>query len=208
MYVPHAFEVGDRETILRAIEAWGFATLVSHGARGLEATHVPLLLERGRGDAVDRLVGHVARGNPQRDAFDGATPALAIFHGPHAYVSPAWYARGPAVPTWNYGAVHVHGRPRAVEDAAAVSTLLDRMIERYESARARPWVPALPDDFRRGMERGIVAFTMEVERIEAKFKLGQNRSADDRRGTLAGLEAEGDPASRALAAFTREQLGD
>jgi len=74
VYVPHAFEVGDRETILRAIEAWGFATLVSHGARGLEATHVPLLLERGRGDAVDRLVGHVARGNPQRDAFDGATP--------------------------------------------------------------------------------------------------------------------------------------
>jgi transcriptional regulator len=209
VYTPHAFEVTDREAILRAIEAWSFATLVTHGVRGLEASHVPLLLERGEGDAPDRLVGHVARANPQRDAFDGATPALAIFHGPHAYVSPAWYASAPAVPTWNYGAVHAHGRPRAVDDPAATSAALDRLIARHESARPEPWTPAaLPEAFRRGMERGIVAFTMAIERVEAKFKLGQNRSPADRRGTLVGLEAEGDPASLALAGFTREQLGD
>ncbi|MBW2314979.1 MAG: FMN-binding negative transcriptional regulator [Deltaproteobacteria bacterium] len=204
MYTPHAFEVTDRETILCAIEAWGFATLVSSGVHGLEASHLPLLLDR----EGNRLLGHMARANPQRDPLDGAAEALAIFHGPHAYVSPSWYARAPAVPTWNYGAVHVRGRPRALVEDGAVSALLDRMVERHESARTAPWRGELPDDFRRGMEKGIVAFEMPIERVEAKFKLGQNRSPEDQQGTLAGLEAEGDAGSAALAAFTRQQLDE
>jgi transcriptional regulator len=208
MYVPHAFEVSDREAVLRFIERHGFATLVTQGADGPEASHVPLLLERAQAPRWGRLLGHVARANLQHERFDGATPVLAIFHGPHAYVSPAWYARHPAVPTWNYGVVHAYGRPRTIGDDVAVEALLGRLVEQYEAGRPGRWRPDLPEKFAAGMRRGIVAFALEIERVEAKFKLGQNRPPEDRAGALAGLEAAGDPASLALAAFTREALGE
>ena len=207
MYVPPAFDVHDRETLLRFIDRYDFATLVSAGADGVEVAHVPLVLERGEGEGWGTLVGHVAGNNPIRERFDGATPALAIFHGPHAYVSPAWYAKMPAVPTWNYAVVHAHGNPRVLEDDSRKAAMLDVMVERYEGGRPDRWRPDLPEEYARAMRRAIVAFELPVERVEAKFKLGQNRSPADREGTLAGLEAS-DDASRALAAFTREFLGE
>lgn len=202
MYVPPAFEATDADEIRRFIDVYDFATLVSAGATVPHVSHLPLWL-RPAGDGFGTLVGHVARANPHREAFDGRTPALAIFHGPHAYVSPAWYAKGPAVPTWNYAVVHVHGTPRILSDDGEVAALLDALVERYEAGRRERWRPDLPDDFARAMRGAITAFELPIERVEAKFKLGQNRSPADRAGTLAGLEAEGRPAADALAAFLR-----
>ena len=129
---------------------------------------------------------------------------MALFHGPHAYVSPSWYARKPAVPTWNYAVVHVHGRPRLCDEGAA-GRLLDALTDRFEAGSEAPWsTVSLPEKFRRGLERMIVAFEFAIEGLEGKWKLGQNKSDEDRAGTLAGLEARGDAGSLALATFTRD----
>lgn len=205
MYAPAAFRVDDRPTLERFVAKHPFATLVSLGATGLHASHVPLLLE-GPPDATC-LVGHLARGNPQGRDFDGSVEALAIFHGPHAYVSPAWYATTPAVPTWNYAVVHAWGRPRTIDDPVRRRALLERLVEHFEASRTAPWRPALPADFRERMERGITPFELPVERIQGKFKLGQNRPSADAPGLLAGLESEAGPDGAALAALLRDALG-
>src|SRR5688572_2480299 len=114
MYVPKHFSESDPETLTGIVAAYGFATLVTDVDGAPSATHVPLLLE-GNCAPGGRLVGHVARANPHWRSFDGRT-ALAIFHGPHGYVSPRWYATSPAVPTWNYAAVHAYGAPRVIDD--------------------------------------------------------------------------------------------
>jgi transcriptional regulator len=203
MFAPAPFRIEDRKTLHEFVAAHPFATLVSLGSDGLQASHVPLLLE-GSADAA-HLVGHLAHGNPQWRGFDGVSEALAVFHGPHAYVSPSWYATTPAVPTWNYAVVHAWGRPRAIEDPLRRRAVLERLVARFESLRPEPWRAELPADFRERMERGIVAFELPLERIRGKFKLGQNRPAEDQAGMLAGLQAEGGPDELALAAFLRAQ---
>ena len=120
MYIPKSFQVTDPEVLAAFIRAHSFATLVSAVDGTPFATHLPLLLDQGT------LLGHVARANPHWQAFDGQREALAIFHGPHAYISPTWYATGPAVPTWNYAAVHVYGAPRLIE-GEALAALVDRL---------------------------------------------------------------------------------
>ena len=148
------------------------------------------------------MVGHFARANPHAQLCDGATPALAIFSGPHGYISPSWYETTPAVPTWNYVVAHVYGRPTLLGDDESRAHV-DHLIERHERGRAAPWPGDLPPDFRAKQLQAIVGFRMPIERIEAKFKLGQNRTQADRAGTFAGLEREPDGASRELAAFAR-----
>jgi transcriptional regulator len=138
--------------------------------------------------------------------MDGSKGALAVFMGPHAYVSPTWYATGPAVPTWNYGVVHAHGKPRALEDAAFTRAALAELVARHEPGPGGWSVDKLPRELEENLVKAIVAFEMPVERLEAKFKLGQNRSAADRAGTMAGLEASGTPEAAALAAFMRAHL--
>lgn len=201
MYAPDAFRVEERSVLLAFIEAHPFATLVTPAGDGLQVSHVPLDLVR---EAEVLLRGHLARENPHVAALAAGRESLAIFHGPHAYVSPGWYAKGPAVPTWNYAVVHAHGVPVVRDEAQRKRAHLDRLIAHYESGRETPWsADRLPESFRRGLERGIVAFELSIERLEGKFKLGQNRSEADRAGTVEGLEREGDPASLALAAFAR-----
>ena len=175
MYIPERFHITDRELIERFVDEHGFGVLVSQNGAGPFATHVPLLVERRGEDSV--LVGHVARANPHWRGFDGQAEALAIFRGPHAYVSPAWYATSPAVPTWNYAAVHAYGRPRVIEDESAVRAMLGRLVARHELERAAaPWSLAeLPAEYLDKMVRAIVAFEMPIERVQAKFNLGQNR---------------------------------
>ncbi len=207
MFVPEAFRIADLDRLHGFVERYDFATLVSPGEDGMAASHVPLLLERGSGPR-GTLVGHLSRANPQWRGFDGEREALAIFHGPHAYVSPAWYANAPAVPTWNYAVVHAQGRPVRIDDAARIRALLERSIALQEAHRDEPWRPDLPEEFRARMEKGIVAFELPIERIEGKFKLGQNRPPEDREGTVRGLEREGSTAARELADFTRRALDD
>ena len=205
MYVPAAFAVSDEKTLESFIERYDFATLTSSSSSGLVASHIPIMLRRSAGKSV--LVGHVARANSHWRQFDGSAEALAIFHGPHAYVSPTWYATSPAVPTWNYAAVHVYGKPRARAEGDFTAAALRDLVARYEGIRANPWrVEALAGDVFEKLAKAIVAFEMPIDRIEGKFKLGQNRSRDDRVGMLKGLDAEKSPDAEALAAFIRETL--
>lgn len=200
MFIPASFRIDDRDTLLDFIERYGFATLVSTDASGVPfATHVPLLLDR----SADLLLGHVARANPQWELFAGRE-SLAIFHGPHAYISPTWYTVAPAVPTWNYAAVHVYGTPRVIS-AERTGDVVDRLVRKYEDHRPNPWTGDIPDDYRRRLLTGIVGFEMPLTRIEGKFKLGQNRSAEDRAATVAGLREAGGE-SAVLAEFTEEHF--
>ncbi len=205
MYIPKLFEVTDLATLHEFIETHSFATLVTAAGERPIATRVPLLLERSRG-RQGTLLGHVARANPQWRSFDGEQQCLAMFDGPHAYVSPSWYANAPAVPTWNYAAVHVYGIPRAIHDAEQLARLVDRMVAAYEAGMTEPWPGILPAEFKASMLKAIVGFAIEIDRIEGKFKLGQNRPLEDRLGTVAQLEASSDPAARELAALTRRHL--
>ena len=205
MYIPKLFEVTDLATLHEFIETHSFATLVTAAGEQPIATRVPLLLERSRG-RQGTLLGHIARANPQWRCFDGERQCLAMFDGPHAYVSPSWYANAPAVPTWNYAAVHVYGIPRPIQDAEQLARLVDRMVAAYEAGMTEPWPGILPAEFKASMLKAIVGFSIEIDRIEGKFKLGQNRPLEDRLATVAQLEASSDPAARELAALTRKHL--
>jgi transcriptional regulator len=204
MYVPGPFCVTDREAAFDLIDAHPFATVVTIDGGEPVVSHVPVIHERRVG-SFGVLRGHVARGNPHWRIFEGKRQTLVIFHGPHAYVSPTAYAEPEAPPTWNYAVVHAAGRATRIDDPARTSALLDDLIARFE---ARPEALALPADRRRGLEQGIVGFELEIERLQAKFKLGQNKTPDDRAGTVAALEARGGDIEGDLAAWTRRITGD
>ena len=207
MYVPDGFNVTDQDDIEAFLQRYDFATLVSAGNGGLTATHLPVVVRREASGLM--VAGHVARANPHWKALDGTTEALVIFQGPHAYVSPTWYANGPAVPTWNYTVVHAYGRAQAVEDAAFVEGVLEALVRRYEAHRVDGWrKDGLPIEYRRRALAAVVGIRLPVVRLEAKFKLGQNREAADRMGTVLGLEREGSAEAAGLAMFMRSYLKD
>jgi transcriptional regulator len=205
MYVPGSFKVTDEAKIDAFLRRYDFATIVSAPGGELASTQVPVVARRGPTGLV--LVGHVARANHHWKLMDGATPTLAVFWGPHDYVSPTWYAGGPAVPTWNYATVHAHGNARAIEDGAFTRALLAELVARHETGPA-PWrQDALPSDFLDNLVRAVVSFELRVDRVEASFKLGQNRAVADRAGVVAGLDGAGTPEAAALAAFMRAHAG-
>ena len=148
----------------------------------------------------------MARANPQWKDFakleaEGGE-ALVVFQGPHAYVSPNWYGPGRTVPTWNYLAIHAYGRPRIIDNPGRVRALIERLVETQESALAQPWsMESLDKAYLARMLRGIVAFEISLTRIEAKAKLNQNKSPDQRQGVIAALSASGDPRSAEVAAL-------
>jgi transcriptional regulator len=204
VYLPPAFTEARPEVLIQHIERHEFGLLVSHGAHGLMASHIPFLATRNR----DRLhlYGHLARPNPQLGDLREGGEVLAISHGPHAYISPTWYATGPAVPTWNYTDVHAYGTVRLVEDVGWLRELLSRLSERHEAGNPSPWrMQDLPETYLRGMLRGIVGLDIAVTRLEGKYKLSQNRPAADRPGVIAALEAQNDDDPRAVARLMREQ---
>ena len=202
MYVPAAFAEARPEVLADFIAANAFAALVTNGPGGLVASHVPLLHDAARGT----LLGHVARANPQgADLVDGSE-ALAIFTGPHAYVSPRWYAKSPAVPTWNYTAVHAYGRVRRVEEPEALGRLVAALSNVYEAGVKRPWrAEDMPEAFIKGMLKAIVGFELTITRLEGKYKLSQNRAPEDRAGVVEGLEATGRAGDAELAALMRRR---
>jgi transcriptional regulator len=190
LYVPPHFRIDDRETLLAFVEKHAFGTLVSSGPGGLHVSHIPFVVDRGD-DGSARLLGHVARGNDQWTALEGAQHVAAIFQGPHAYVSPTWYVTHPSVPTWNYAVVHVHGKARLM-DEAELHDLLMRLSASYEAPNAKPWrMSELPADYVSMMLKAIVGFEIGIERLEGKFKLSQNRPAEVTR-VAAALERGGE----------------
>jgi transcriptional regulator len=202
MYTPKLFAVEDRAQQLQFMRDYGFATLVSLGGHGPTATHLPLAVEE-RDDGSVFLMGHVARANPHWKDLESGTEALAIFHGPHAYISPTWYEMHPSVPTWNYAAVHAYGKAKLL-DAAATRRLLNTLSDQYESGREKPWrMEDLTIDYVEKMVAAIVGFEIAIERIEGKFKLSQNRPAADRAGVVNGL-LQGAPADLQVARLMQQ----
>jgi transcriptional regulator len=201
MYVPTTFKVDDLPTIHAAIKDAGLATLVTYGSEGLDASHVPLVLDPKEG-AYGTLYGHVARANGQwKTAAD--VDALAIFRGPDAYISPTWYRTkeetGEVVPTWNYVAIHAKGPLSFFDDASRLLDLVTRLTEHYERPRAAPWsVSDAPAEYIQRQLKAIVGFRLEIRDLQGKWKMSQNRSADDRRGVVAGLQAEGSPVATVM----------
>jgi transcriptional regulator len=191
MYQPAHFVEQDPATLLALMRAHPLATLVRGGTE-LVADVLPLEVER-QGEGW-RITGHVARANPLWREADGQ-PVLALFQGPQGYVSPSWYAskaeHHKVVPTWNYTLVQAHGRLRAIDDPAWVHAFVTRLTAVHEGGRAMPWhVSDAPADFIEATQRAIVGIEIEVTRLEGKFKLSQNRSAQDRTGVVLGLEAD------------------
>ena len=209
VYLPPAFSETRIEVLIEHIERHEFGLLVSHGAAGTNggmiASQVPFLLARRDGDLY--LQGHLARANPQLADLDPETEALAIFAGPHAYISPSWYEAGPAVPTWNYATVHAYGAARAIADRDWLRDLLRRLTMRHEAREpAPPWrMQDLPEAYLDSMLNGIVGFEIAVARLDGKFKLSQNRPTADRPRIIAALERREDADSRGVARLMRER---
>jgi transcriptional regulator len=202
MYIPRHFEVTDAAWCHALMRAQSFAMMVTADDEGAPfVTHLPMLLDAARGP-LGTLRGHVARANPHWRYLAAGRPTLVVFAGAHAYVSPSWYAAHPSVPTWNYVAVHASGVGALVEEAERVKALLADLVRVYENAGGTAWsFESLPGDYVAGMQRGIVAFEIPIERLEGKAKLSQNRDAVDQGRTREALAATGDPLARAVAAM-------
>ncbi len=202
MYTPAFSRNDDRAELLRFMRAHSFATVVT-AARGTPfVTHLPLVIADGA-DGL-RITGHVARANPHWQAL-ADNESVAIFQGPHAYVSPRLYDTPQSVPTWNYVAVHAGGRARALDDPAEALRAVEALVAAIEPGYAEQW-RSLPERYREGMLRGIVAFELVVERLEGKYKLSQNRSLAEQRRVADALAAGDDVAARAMGELMRLRL--
>jgi transcriptional regulator len=202
VHIPHHFEESRRDVLQRAIEDHPLAALVTVGATGIDANHLPLEFDTTAG-AHGTLRGHVSRNNPMWRDADQAAEALAIFQGPQAYISPAWYAskqeHGRVVPTWNYVVVHARGRLRFIDDAEWLRAHVTRLTQRFEGNGAGAWqVSDAPPDFIDGLIRAIVGFELEITSLTGKWKTSQNRTAADRAGVVHGLQARGENAMARL----------
>ena len=204
MYVPPAFREDDLPALHATMRQAGLANLVTATPEGLMATPLPLFLASDEGP-YGTLYGHLARANPQWK-LPPAGEAMALFMGPDAYVTPAWYAakreHGKVVPTWNYVAVHAYGPAEFFEDADRLLDAVTRLTDLYERPRAEPWaVTDAPEAFIRTQLKGIVGLRLPIARIEGKRKMSQNRSAADRAGVAVGLAASDRSSDRAVAAL-------
>ena len=204
MYVPPHFAEDDPATLHAFVERHSFALLVSQVDGEPFATHLPLLLDRAAGPH-GTLLGHVARANPQWRTLAGQT-ALAVFSGPHAYVSPTWYEAANVVPTWNYTAVHASGRAELVEERDALLEIVRRTTEVYEAGMPRPWVFDPATLFADRLLPQIVGFRLPIERLEGKFKLNQNHPAERREKVARALEERGGEDALGVAGLMRQAL--
>lgn len=208
LYVPANFKE-DRVLVLHeAIRHAGLATLVTSGPDGLIASHVPMVLDPEPAP-FGKLYGHISRGNPQWRNVAAEIEALAMFVGPNAYISPSWYATkrqtGKVVPTWNYVAIHAYGKVQFFDEAERLLALVTKLTETHESRRAEPWaVSDAPEDFIRAQLKGIIGFELPIARLEGKWKMSQNRPAEDRAGVVAGLASEGGGVEQEVAEIVRE----
>lgn len=210
MYTPPQFRVDDPAEIRRFMLAHSFATLVAVEGGRIEATHVPLLWRETScfGGTEPRaqgyLIGHVARQNPIWKLLAGEQPCLAIFTGPHAYVSPNYYVNAELVPTWLYTAIHARGRATVSQDAAHLWNVLDLLTAHYEAVFPRPWTPSRLSAERMELLLGnIVAVEIAVSEVEAKYKLDQPRKPEDREGVIVALSRSADSGAGAIAEMMR-----
>jgi transcriptional regulator len=202
MYIPEFNRIRDHADIISFVQANPFAILVSASETGPFATHIPILAR----EADDQMVlhGHMAKANPHSGLLQNAQESLTIFHGPHAYISPSLYESRESVPTWNYATVHVYGHARVVSEPARLLEEMREIIHVFDPAYFAQW-SSLSDKFRHGMLKHIVGFEIAATRIEAKFKISQNRTKGDQAAVIGALEQSADSAAVGVAELMKKQ---
>lgn len=209
LYNPPAFKESDLPALQEQIAASGLTTLISVGADGPIVSNVPIVFDANAGP-YGTIAGHLARGNPQWRESDLTKPALALFMGADAYVSPGWYQskkeHGKVVPTWNYSMIVARGRLEIFEDAETLRAQVETLTKRFEAGFAEPWnVSDAPEDFLARQIKGIVGIRLHIESIEGKAKLSQNRTPADQEGVVSALSESPRAGDRAVAENMRSR---
>jgi transcriptional regulator len=204
VYIPEYFRVRDHEDAIKFMRANPFAILISSTDAGPFATHLPLFVRATPGEEKVMLRGHVAKANPHWRYLEQQPQCLTIFHGPHSYISPSNYTVVETVPTWNYGAVHLYGNAQVFSSPEALLGMLHELIHTFEPSYASQWA-RLDAGYRERVLRQIVGFEIKITKMEAKFKLGQNRTREDQENVIASLEKANDTAVSGVARLMKEQ---
>jgi transcriptional regulator len=184
LYIPKPQLIEDRRFLHDFMEEYAFVDLVTVSP-SLHITHIPVWLDRAAG-AYGTIHGHISRQNPQSSAFDGRQTGVIVFRGPHGYISPTWYAKTDnVVPTWNFAVVHASGKLRPVEGRKELNELLSKLIAKFEAYEGTSYdFNKIDDSYKYGLMGGIIGFELEIELLEGKFKLGQDRSSADKQSLL------------------------
>ncbi|GGF22278.1 protease synthase and sporulation protein PAI 2 [Halobacillus andaensis] len=200
MYIPKHFKMNEDE-VYEFIHANGFAILFSQHNGEPCATHLPLMLD----ESEHTLYGHFARANEQwKDAE--FQQVLAVFQGPHCYISPSWYETEKAVPTWNYVSAHVYGKMELIEDSQTIYDSLHELVTKYENPDSTYDLNDLEPGFIEGMSKGITAFRVKITKIEAKAKLSQNHPVERQERVIKQLENSSQQGDRKIASLMKENL--
>jgi len=202
MYTPKYFEENDRSKLVEFMKEYNFAALVNSTKKRYWATHLPFLVEESGGEII--LKAHMAKANPQWANFKPDEDVLVIFQEPHAYISPKLYEDPVSVPTWNYIAVHAYGVPEILPGIEERIALLEESFEAFESSFKEQW-DVLPENYKRELLEGIVAFRIKTTNIEGKFKLSQNRTEGDRTRIINYLTTKEDKVKSDIAAFIKKR---
>jgi transcriptional regulator len=211
MYTPVQFKVGEAAEAHALMRTHPFAILVTHGADGVVATHLPTVLKVDAASPLGRVECHLARPNPQWKTFAPDTDGLIIFQGAEAYIRPSWYPskaeHGKVVPTWNYAAVHAYGRLEVIEDKDWLLAHVGELSDQQEAPYDARWsVGDAPADFLERQARGIVGLRLVVSRLEGKVKMSQNRDVRDRDGVVRGLAERAQGHDAATAALVEAKM--
>lgn len=212
MYARETSQESRTEVLVAAMRDIKLSAMISTTQDGLHASHLPVIVEQIDDDAIV-LNGHVSRNNPHWRAVREPAQTVAVFQGPHSYITPSWYQTkaetGKVVPTWGYIAVHAHGTLEVMDDADWLLEHVNELTNLHEADRTEPWaVSDAPEDFIKVMLRGIVGVRLKVERLEGSWKLNQHRSEADQRGTIAGLSDENDQQARRLSVEMNSAVSD
>jgi transcriptional regulator len=203
LYIPEHFRVRDHAAAVAFMRRNPFVILISNTPDGPFATHLPVVIEETEVHLV--LRGHVAKANPHwRYLEEQSAPCLTVFHGPHAYISPTHYTLAESVPTWNYGTVHAYGRAKVFQAPEDLLGILHQLIPTFEASYRQQW-ESMSQTYRDNMLRHIVGFEIAVNRLEAKFKLSQNRTRQEQQNVIASLSVSGDTAVSSTAQLMTEQ---
>jgi transcriptional regulator len=208
MYIPRANQEDRIPVLHKLMEDQPFASLITMGSSGLFASHIPMVLEQN--GAMGQLRGHISRANTQWRDYTSSVEALAIFSGPQHYITPNWYPEkqetGKVVPTWNYVVVHAYGYLKIIEDGEWLMAHLQKLTSIHEAESPVPWkINDAPADYIASQIKGIVGLEMDIERLEGKWKVSQNRSAEDRTGVVRGLSELDTTESRAMKVLVEER---
>jgi transcriptional regulator len=202
MYTPNSFRVTDRAVIHEFMQANNFAAVISQHEGEIVATHLPLILDAERGE-WGTLVGHMARANGQWKTLSASAEVMVMFQGAHTYITPSWYENHPSVPTWNYTVVHAYGTPRLIHDPAELYPMLEKLVNHHEANFEQPYTMNLPEDYVEAHLKAIVGLEIPISRVIGKFKLSQNRPAEDQQHVIDHLSASNYAPDNAVAELMR-----